>query len=120
MSYECNNCKKYIVHGGNCQGTGRQTLVSPCLMFKKDKRGYVTNKNVKMELGFGCLIPPFRTFDNDWEYEGNPIKFYHIEPLRWDMKRCVLVCKANVDIFEQKQNEEKQEEIITKIMKFGE
>ncbi|MCE5295407.1 MAG: hypothetical protein LLF94_12465 [Chlamydiales bacterium] len=119
MTSPCNTCKKYITHGGNCQGP-RRTLLSPCLMFEKDERGYVATKTLQIELGFGMLIPPLITFDNDWEYNNNPIKFYRLEPLRWDMKRCVLICEARADIFEPIICKEEPTNIITKIIKFKE
>lgn len=93
MEETCNKCKKYVIHGGNCQGP-RRTLLSPCLMFEEDERGYVTTKTLRIELPIGISIPHLRTFDNDWEYNGNSIKFYSLEPEKWDMKRCLLICKA--------------------------
>lgn len=119
MASTCNTCKKYITHGGNCQGP-RRTLLSPCLMFEEDERGYVATKTLGMELRFGEPIPPFRTFDNDFKYNGNPVKFYKIEPLKWEMRRCLLICKAKADVFEPLICKEEPIKIITKIIKFRE
>jgi len=119
MASTCNTCKKYVTHGGNCQGS-RRILLSPCLMFEEDDRGYVTTKTLQIELHFGVSIPPLRTFDNDWEYKGNPVKFYRLEPLKWDMKHCLLICEARADIFEPLICKEEPTNIITKIIKFRE
>jgi hypothetical protein len=113
----CDDCKKYIIHGGKCQGANK-TLISPCLMFEEDERGYVTTKTLQIELRFGVSIPPLRTFDNDWEYNNSPVKFYGIEPVKWDMKRGLLICEAQADVFNPRKHEEDQD-IETTIIKFG-
>ena len=119
MTSPCNTCKKNITHGGNCQGP-RRTLLSPCLMFEEDERGYVATETLQVELHFGVSIPHLGTFDNDWEYNGNPIKFYWLEPLKWDMKRCVFICKAQAAIFKPIICKEEPTNITTKIIKFKE
>ena len=113
---KCATCKKHHNHGGKCNGV---TLYSSCLLYEEDERGYVEYViNNKMEIPIGYQIPPLNTFENDWECNGNPIKFDKLQPFEWDMRRGLLICKMNAYVFEKVKKENEEEKTETKVLKF--
>lgn len=112
---QCALCKKHCRHGGKCYGV---TMYDSCLLYEEDERGYVEYSiGDKLEIPIGYQIPPLDTFENDWEYKGNPIKIDKLQPLEWDMRRGLLICKINAYVFEKVKKEE-DEKMETKILKF--
>ena len=109
MACECNKCKHWLMHGGNCNGL----RLKRCLKFEKDQRGELFfSSNIEITIGVGKAFPKLNTFKNDYELNGGDIMFTKITPIGWNLKGVDVICKCSGYYFQNNEQEKNLSNVV--------